>query len=98
MKEDVKNDLDMSVRLGILEKLDTQANHDHWLANMIIVPKKRVNLDGSLIFQDLIVSVKDHMRAPCTLIECQQQYQSPNREIVSIFCPSMPGMTIILSP
>ena len=40
MVDRVKSDLYTDVRLGILEKLEGQDNHDTWLSPMIIVPKK----------------------------------------------------------
>ena len=42
MVDDVKKDLDTDVRLGILEKVEGQENHDTWLSPMLIVPKKSV--------------------------------------------------------
>ena len=43
MREQTKRDLDSAVKMGILEDVSGKANHDLWLAPMIVVPKK----DGS---------------------------------------------------
>ena len=40
MREQTKKDLDSAVKMGILEDMSGQANHDLWLASMIVVPKK----------------------------------------------------------
>ena len=40
MREQTKKDLDSAVKMGILEDVLGLANHDLWLAPMIVVPKK----------------------------------------------------------
>ena len=40
LREQTKKDLDSAVKMGILEDVSGQANHDLWLAPMIVVPKK----------------------------------------------------------
>ena len=40
MREQTKKDLDSAVKMGILEDVSGQANHNLWLAPMIVVPKK----------------------------------------------------------
>ena len=39
-----KKDLDCAVKMGILEDVSGKANHDLWLAPMIVVPKKTTAL------------------------------------------------------
>ena len=40
MREQTKKDLDSAVKMGILEDVSGGANHDLWLAPMIVVPKR----------------------------------------------------------
>ena len=40
LRDQTKKDLDSAVKMGILEDVSGQANHDLWLAPMLVVPKK----------------------------------------------------------